>query len=173
MRYNSINSCECVNGLGWGVSLFTQGCYIKCKNCFNKETWDYNKGKEYTDKEINKIRKIFSPDYITRFSILGGEPLSKVNYYYLDKTIQIIKENKPNIKIWLYSGREYEDIIEEINISEINYLKNILDNTDVLVCGPFIQEEKDLTLAFRGSRNQRIIDLNKTRQNNSLTLLDI
>ena len=104
MRYSAINTCECVNGLGWGVSLFTQGCPIHCEGCFNPETWDFNGGKELTSYQESQIYKALKPDYITRFSVLGGEPLIQDNLYQLNRILCTIKSNWPDIKIWIWSG---------------------------------------------------------------------
>ena len=104
MRYSNINTCECTNGLGWGVSLFTQGCPIHCKGCFNPETWDFEGGKPLGRVAESKIYKALKPNYITRFSILGGEPLIESNLKQLNYILCTIKSNKPNIKIWLWTG---------------------------------------------------------------------
>ena len=104
MRYSSINTCECTNGLGWGVSLFTQGCPIHCKGCFNPETWSFEGGKEFTCLQESKIYKALKPQHITRFSILGGEPLVSDNLSQLNSLLISIKSNYPDIKIWVWTG---------------------------------------------------------------------
>ena len=104
MRYSSINTCECVNGLGWGVSLFTQGCPIHCKGCFNPETWSFEGGKKFTCLQESKIYEALKPSYITRFSVLGGEPLISDNLSQLNSLLVSIKSNYPDIKIWLWTG---------------------------------------------------------------------
>ena len=104
MRYNSINTCECTNGLGWGVSLFTQGCPIHCKGCFNPETWSFEGGKELTHLQESKIYEALKPWYITRFSVLGGEPLVSSNLSQLNRLLISIKSNYPDIKIWVWTG---------------------------------------------------------------------
>ena len=101
MRYSGINTCECTNGLGWGVSLYTQGCPIHCKGCFNPETWDFNGGKQLTGREESFIYKALKPDYITRFSVLGGEPLIKDNLKQLNYILCTVKANWPNKKVWI------------------------------------------------------------------------
>ena len=157
MRYNTINSCECTNGLGWGVSLFTQGCSIHCKGCFNPETWNFEGGKEVTTKVESELYKLMDKSYIKRFSVLGGEPLSEQNLEQLSYLIVSMKANYPNKKIWIWTGYTWDEIQERLK--KPTKLWIILRHTDYLVAGPFIQEEKDLTLKWRGSRNQEIIKL--------------
>lgn len=173
MRINKINKCECTNGLGVGVSVFTQGCPYHCKDCFNPETWDYNGGEEWTPFKKNTVLELIKPDYITRLSVLGGEPLIKRNLYFLSDLIKSVKEIKPDIKIWVYTGNIYEVLLTRIKEYDEKYLEGILNNIDVLVDGPFIQEQKDLTLAFRGSSNQRIIDMLQTKELGKVVTLDL
>lgn len=104
MRFNSVNTCECTDGFGWGVSLFTQGCPIHCKGCFNPETWDFNGGKPFTDNTQKIIIQLLKPEYITRFSILGGEPLYSGNIISLLELCKEIRMTYPAIKIWIWSG---------------------------------------------------------------------
>lgn len=176
MRYSEIEKCECRNGLGWGVSLYTQGCHFHCKGCFNSETWNFNGGKEYNQKILETILELIEPDYITRFSILGGEPLERCNWNELSLLLLAIKFAKPSIKIWLYTGYELQELkwmIEDKNYHYAESLKEILDCTDVLVEGQFQEDKKDLTYPFAGSTNQRVIDMNKTREQGKIVLLDI
>ena len=159
MRYASIDKIECRNGLGWGVTLYAQGCHFHCKNCFNPETWDFEGGKEYTEETQQTILKLIEPKYITRFSILGGEPLEPRNLLDLAELIVDIKIIKPDIKIWLYTGYEYEWLeFESATSTSRHYelLQMILNNIDVLVDGQFQEDKKDLTYPFAGSTNQRI-----------------
>lgn len=164
MRYNSINSCECTNGLGWGVSLFTQGCPIRCKGCFNPETWDFEGGKPVTGKVEHELYQLLKPSYITRFSILGGEPLIKDNLKQLNYMLCTIKSNYPDIKVWIWTGYTWDEIQKQRKEMCPDLLLVTFKYTDVLVAGPFIQEEKDLTLKWCGSRNQEIIDINETKK---------
>lgn len=162
MRYNNINSCECTNGLGWGVSLFTQGCPIHCKGCFNPETWDFNGGKPLTNLVEHQIYQLLKPEYITRFSVLGGEPLVKDNLKQLNYMFCTIKSNYPDIKIWVWSGYTWDEIQKMRKEIYPDYYFVTFKYIDYLVCGPFIEEEKDLTLVWRGSRNQEIIDIQES-----------
>lgn len=177
MKYSAIDICECRNGLGWGVTLYTQGCHFHCKGCFNSETWDFNGGKEYTEeKTLPAILKMIKPKYIKHFAIQGGEPLELRNLLDLAELIVNIRIVKPDIKIWLYTGYEYEWLeFESItSTSEYRYLlQMILNNIDVLVDGQFQEDKKDLTYPFAGSTNQRVIDMNETRKQGKVVLLDI
>ena len=176
MRYAQIRKMDISNGLGVGVSLFVQGCHFHCKDCFNPETWDFNGGKEYTQETEETILKLIEPEYITRFSILGGEPLEPRNLLDLAELIVDIKIIKPDIKIWLYTGYEYEWLRFEsaTSILEDRYLLQIiLKNIDVLVDGQFQEDKKDLTYPFAGSTNQRVINIQETRKQNKIVLLDI
>lgn len=162
MRYASIRKMDISNGLGVGVALFVQGCHFHCPECFNKETWDFSNGEEYTEDTAKIIFSLLDQPQITRFSILGGEPLEPCNLFQLSVLINSIKKRKPDIKIWLYTGFTYEDLMIRKNKEYTDYLSFILDNIDVLVDGQFLQEKKDITYKYAGSTNQRIIDMNKT-----------
>lgn len=154
------------NGENIGVSLFVQGCdrCPHCKNCFNPSTWDFNSGKEWTEETKNEFMKLIDKPYIKRISILGGEPLSKQNCYDVFKLCSEIKNKFPDKKIWIYSGYKYEEIS-----SCRQQLKAIL-YADVLVDGEYIDEQKDISLDWRGSKNQRVIDLKKTLLENKTIL---
>ena len=176
MRYAQIRKMDISNGLGVGVSLFVQGCHFHCKDCFNPETWDFDGGEEYTEETEETILKLIEPEYITRFSILGGEPLEPRNLLDLAELIVDIKIIKPDIKIWLYTGYEYEwlKFESDTSILEDRYLLQIiLKNIDVLVDGQFQEDKKDLTYPFAGSTNQRVINVQETRKQNKIVLLDI
>lgn len=146
MRYAYINTCDICNGTYFGVSLFVQGCHFHCKNCFNKSTWDFNGGKEFTNDTMKKIFNLLKRPYIKRFTLLGGEPLAEENIETSKEILKTIRNTYPNIKIWLYTGYEKDNIID----------KSILDYVDVLVDGKYKDELRDLSLAFRGSKNQNI-----------------
>lgn len=171
MRYNSINTCECVNGLGWGVSLFTQGCPIHCDGCFNPETWDFNGGKELTKNQESQIYKALKPNYITRFSVLGGEPLISDNLYQLNRILCTVKSNYPNKKIWIWTGYTWDELQKIRKQLNPDKLFLTFKYSDYLVCGPFIKEKKNLTLPWRGSSNQQIIDLQATKDKDTPILI--
>ncbi len=174
MRYFQIRSMDISNGIGIGASVFLSGCHFHCKNCHNQELWDFNSGNEYTNDTKNEILKTIQPEWVERFSVLGGEPLETINLKELLVLIENIKALRSDIKIWIYTGYIYEQLQERIKKNKDDYyLEPILRLADVLVDGPFIQEKKDLTLAFKGSSNQRVIDLQKTYAANDIVLLDV
>jgi len=165
MRYAQIRDMDISNGKGIGCSVFLQGCSLHCKNCFNKSTWDFNGGYEWTDKETEQLFEILRKPYITRASILGGEPLDQAKE--LLRLLSQIRNWNPNLKIWIYSGRTLEENMK-------NQLKaECLSLCDVLVDGAYVDELRDLTLAFRGSSNQRIIDLKKTFESSNIVLYNL
>jgi anaerobic ribonucleoside-triphosphate reductase activating protein len=147
MRYASIRDFDISNGEDIGVSLFVQGCHFHCPNCFNQSTWDFNGGKEFTIETMRHIVKLMDRPYIKRFTLLGGEPLAPENIETSKEILRVIKETYPNKQVWLFTGYVMENIPD----------KSILKYVDVLVDGPYKHELRDLSLAFRGSSNQRII----------------
>ena len=182
MRYASIRSLDISNGEGVGVSLFVQGCQFHCKNCFNSETWDFNGGKEWTEKTKNKFMELIDRPYIKRVSFLGGECLADQN---LDVVLDLIKEIRisyPEKTIWLYTGFQWSQIIAKIHQptfpdEKFEHDRNIhmkrqkiISNVDVLVDGEYIDEQKDLSLKFRGSKNQRVIDVKQSLAQNKIVL---
>jgi anaerobic ribonucleoside-triphosphate reductase activating protein len=157
MKYASLITSECYNGPGWGATFALQGCPHHCPGCFNPETWDFSGGKEFTPEILNEISIALSPDYITRLSIQGGEPLCQENLFLTALVCEQVRAKYPNKKIYLWTGYTKE----ELETSCDSKMKRILDGSyvDVLIDGPFIQAEKDTTLFMRGSKNQRIIEL--------------
>lgn len=178
MRYADIYKCDCINGLGWGVSLFTQGCDKHCPGCFNPETWDFDGGKEFTKETEKTILQLLDQPHITRFSLLGGEPLAKQNRKELSQLLLNIKGKYPQIKIWLWTGYTWEQLMKTYDMPEEEFNKDIvaqrlcviLSLVDVLIDGPFIQEQKDITLKWRGSYNQRVIDVQQSFMQNKIIL---
>ena len=183
MRYASIRSLDISNGEGVGVSLFVQGCPFHCKNCFNSETWDFNGGKEWTEKTKNKFMELIDRPYIKRVSFLGGECLADQN---LDVVLDLIKEIRisfPEKTIWLYTGFCWNDImcsfaglqadcvdLDKKDTEAWEKRKKIISNVDVLVDGEYIDEQKDLTLKWRGSKNQNCIDVKQSLAQNKIVL---
>lgn len=158
-RYNMIIPNDVVNGHGICVSFFVQGCPHRCKGCFNEETWEFNEGVEYTPEVKWEIIKLISANGINRnFSVLGGEPLAPQNLEMTWDIINAVRHAYPDIEIILWTGYTYE----ELTLHPTNTLLNILEAIDVLVDGPFVEKEKDLSLHLRGSRNQHI----RTKKNN-------
>ncbi len=164
MKYAKIRKMDISNGEGVRVSLFVQGCSFHCKNCFNQETWDFNGGKEFTTAEIQKIIELANKDYIAGLSVLGGEPLHDNNVDEVFHIVATFKEKFPNKDIWLWTGFKFEDAIKD------SKRKFILRNIDVLVDGQFEEDKKDLTLKWRGSSNQRVIDCKKSLAENKIIL---
>lgn len=164
MKYSKIRKMDISNGEGVRVSLFVQGCSFHCKNCFNPETWDFNKGKEFTTAEIQKIIELANKDYIAGLSVLGGEPLHNNNVDEVFRIVATFKEKFPNKDIWLWTGFKFEDAIKD------SKRKSILCNIDVLIDGQFEEDKKDLTLKWRGSSNQRVIDCKKSLAENKIIL---
>ena len=170
MRYAQIRSMDISNGKGIGIALFTQGCPFHCFNCFNQGTWDFEGGKEWTEETQKDFLKLAERSYIDRVSFLGGEPLAEQNIKELLILVEILKDKFPNKKIWLYSGSTFEKIF---NSTEETFLirQQILSYVDVLVDGQYIDELKDYSLRFRGSSNQRIIDVQKTLNNEDKSIV--
>lgn len=164
MRYASIRSMDISNGEGVGVSLFVQGCHFHCKNCFNQDTWDFSGGKEWNREIEDEFMKLVNCPYIKRVSLLGGEPLADENVLDIMRLINRIKTECPDKKIWCYTGYTWEQIFPIVNpylnLTQAEMTRqNAVKNCDILVDGRFVEEEKDLSLEFRGSKNQRIIDV--------------
>ena len=161
MRYAQIRNMDIVNGEGIGVALFVQGCPFHCKNCFNSETWDFNKGKIWDNSIQNEFFLLINKPFIERISILGGEPLADQNVETIFSLVDEINKKFPNKKIWLYTGFEYDKVIKS-KYDKYNDIRiKIFDKVDYIIDGQFIDELKDLNLKYRGSTNQKIIKTKK------------
>ena len=175
MRYALMREMDISNGKGIGVSLFVQGCPIHCKGCFNQDIWGFDGGKEWTQEAKNKFFYLIDRPYIKRVSILGGEPLVYENLPDVYDLIKEIRTKFPDKDIWLYTGYtlSINDFDTSIDISWDNgLLRNfILAMCDVVVDGPYIEEQRDLTIAFRGSRNQRLINVRETLKQNKIVTI--
>jgi anaerobic ribonucleoside-triphosphate reductase activating protein len=184
MRFASMRNLDISNGEGVGVSLFVQGCDRHCFNCFNPDTWDFNGGKEWTEEAKNKFIKLIDRPYINRISVLGGEPLAEQN---LDEVLSLIKEIRislPDKTIWLYTGFRWNYIMnyQPVETDDFDYIeesyndglmekrKRIISLCDVVIDGEYIDEQKDLTLKWRGSKNQHVIDVNQSLAQNKMVL---
>ena len=158
MHYCKIKTEDIANGPGVRVSLYVSGCPHKCKGCFNPETWSYDAGNPFTEKQIQKIMASLEPGYISGLSLLGGEPLAEQNREEVALLVQKVKELFPNKTIWCWTGFLYEDLLsEKTKDKNLSYL---LDTLNVLVDGPFIESQKDLSLRYCGSKNQKVYFLN-------------
>lgn len=183
MRYSSMRNLDISNGEGVGVSLFVQGCPFHCFGCFNSDTWDFNGGKEWTEKTKDKFMKLINRPYIKRISFLGGECLAEQN---LDEILSLIKQIRisfPEKTIWLYTGFCWNDImcsfaglqadcvvLDKKDIEAWEKRRKIISNIDVLVDGKYIDEQKDLTLKWRGSKNQNCIDVKQSLAQSKVVL---
>ena len=162
MNYADIKRVDVANGEGVRVSVFVSGCNHHCKGCFNECAWDFNYGNKFTEKEIDKVIEYLDHDYINGLSLLGGEPLEKQNQIGLLPLVKKVKEKFPNKDIWCYTGFDFEkDVVE--NMSKNNdTTKELLKYIDVIVDGKFEEDKKDLKLKFRGSSNQRVLDVKQS-----------
>ena len=174
MRYASMRSLDVSNGENIGVSLFVQGCHFHCYNCFNSNTWDFDSGKEWTEETENKFMELINRPYIKRISILGGEPLADENVVTINTLLTQIKKDFSNKIIWIYSGYTWEQIFDNhqhVEVSSINKNRqDVIFNSDILVDGRFINSKKDIMLKWRGSSNQRVIDIKKSIKENKIIL---
>ena len=171
MRYASIRKLDITNGEGVGVALFVQGCHFHCKNCFNSCTWDFDGGMEWNEKTKEHFLSLLDRDYIERVSILGGEPLANENVGEVYDIISTIREKYPSKKIWLYSGYNFSRILNEsiYNFSLTGESDKYVTaramsalSVDVMVDGLFVDELKDYSLHWKGSSNQRVINIKTT-----------
>lgn len=180
MRYAQIRSMDISNGEGVGVSLFVQGCPFHCKNCFNSDTWDFNGGKEWTEEIKDKFMKLIDRPYIKRVSFLGGECLAEQN---LDEVLKLVKEIRTSFSektIWLYSGYNF-DLLNS-NYNEYKYTSfaanadewltrwEIISLCNIVVDGEYIDEQRDITKKWAGSKNQRVIDVKQSLAQNKVVL---
>ena len=156
MRYNLIRKMDISNGPGVRVSIFMQGCSFHCKNCFNQETWDFEGGQKFTDDTINKVLELSNKPEVKGLSILGGEPMHPTNIEGTTKLAKAFKEKYPEKSIWAWTGFQYEDIKD----------KDVFNYIDVLVDGQYKDELHDPTLKWRGSSNQRVIDIKESKKQN-------
>ena len=167
MHYGQIFDADVANGPGFRVSVFVSGCRNHCPGCFQPETWDFNYGKEWDLDVIQRVVEMLRPDHIRGLTVLGGDPFEPENMFQVLQLMTYIRGTYRNKDIWVYTGYTYEYLrnIEQSH-PQVNQalVDSMLSCIDVLVDGPFIESQKDLTLTFRGSRNQRLIDLRAMRE---------
>lgn len=171
MKYADIKELDIQDGEGARVSIYVSGCHFHCKGCHNKEAWDFNYGKDFTEKEIDYIIDLMDNDYISGLSILGGEPLELVNQKGLVPLVNKVKERFPDKNIWCYTGYDFEKDIMNDMYNKYDFTKEFLNNVDIMVDGQFIEEKKLTDLKFRGSYNQRKIDVKSSIQNHKLVTM--
>lgn len=162
MNYADIKQYDVANGLGVRVSVFVSGCTHHCKGCFNAETWDFDFGAPFTEKEIQRVIEYLKPDYVAGLSLLGGEPFEPSNQEGLVPLLRAVKETYPEKNIWCYSGYLFDEQILGDMCKNSELTREMLSYIDILVDGRFEIEKKNLKLRFRGSENQRIIDVQKS-----------
>lgn len=163
MHYGNIKYCDIADGVGVRTSLFVSGCSHRCPGCFQPETWDPSFGEAFDESVEETILESLEPAYVDGLTILGGEPMEPENQRALAPFLAKAKERFPEKTIWLYTGDLYEDLLDPASPRHTEATEPLLAAVDVLVDGPFVEELKDITLRFRGSSNQRVLDLNRTR----------
>lgn len=163
MRYAGITYNDVLAAPGISVSVFLQGCPFKCKGCHNPETWDFNGGKEFTPEVLDSIKTAITANGIKRsLCIMGGEPLCPDNRFLCQLIIAEVKKKYPDVPVYVWTGYRYEDLLQQ----DDPHIKCILENTDCLIDGPYVEQLRDITLKMRGSRNQRIIYLKEKNRSN-------
>ena len=159
MNYATIKNCDIANGPGVRVSLFVSGCTHHCKGCFNAVAWDFDYGQPFTQETVDSILQMLKPAYVKGITLLGGEPFEPQNQPALVDMLRQIKANYPQKSVWAFSGYLFDRDIQPGNLGDPAITREFISYVDVLVDGKFEEDKKDLTLRFRGSSNQRIIDV--------------
>lgn len=170
MHYAKIKKCDVANGPGVRTSLFVSGCTHHCKNCFNKEAWDFNYGNEFSETTVNEILDSLKPDYISGLSLLGGEPMEIANQGDLLKLVRRVKQVYPDKTIWCYSGYTFDTQIVTGKVYNGEITEELISYIDYLVDGEFVDELRNPSLKFRGSSNQRIINVKESIKQNKVVL---
>ena len=172
MYYGEIKDCDISDGNGVRVTLFVSGCTNRCKGCFQPQTWDFHYGKPFTRETEDRILSMLSPSYIDGLTLLGGEPFEPENQRVLYPFLLRVRERYPEKTVWAFSGFTLEELRQEGSHPRCEVTDAMLDQLDVLVDGRFREELKSLMLRFRGSSNQRLIDMNETRRQGQIVLWD-
>ena len=170
MNYAGIKYCDIANGVGCRTVLFVSGCRNHCKDCFQPHTWDFNYGEAFDEKIQEEVLESLKPAYVQGITLLGGEPFEPENQVELVKFMRKVKAQYPNKDVWAFTGYIYDVDLVPGGRKYCEATDELLSMLDILVDGPFMAEQKDLTLKFRGSRNQRIIDMAETRKANQIVL---
>ena len=163
MRYNKIRKMDISNGPGVRVSIFMQGCAFHCKNCFNPETWDFKDGKEFTEDTVNRVLELADKEYVEGLSILGGEPMHPTNIEGTTRLAKKIKEKYPEKTVWVWSGFLFDRDLKD---------KEVLKYIDVLIDGQYVDEKHDFRLKWRGSSNQRVINVQESLKQGEVVLME-
>lgn len=170
MHYGEIKKCDIANGEGVRVSLFVSGCTHHCPGCFNRETWDFCYGKEFTGETEEELLKALEPGYINGLSLLGGEPFEPENQEVLVPFLRKVRERYPDKTVWCYSGYLFDKELLRESRARCGLTDEMLSMIDILVDGRFVESLKDITLVFRGSSNQRVIDVKKSLERGDVVL---
>lgn len=170
MNYAEIKKCDIANGTGVRTSLFVSGCRHRCPGCFNDVAWDFAVGESFSPEVQDDIVSSLKTPYVDGLSVLGGEPLEPENQEALAPFLEHVREQVPDKDIWMWTGFTWEQLASDGSRACTPYLERILDCVDVLVDGPFVEAQRDLTLRFRGSGNQRIIDVATSRKTGEVVL---
>lgn len=170
MNYGEIKNCDIANGIGVRVTLFVSGCTNRCEGCFQPETWDFDYGEPFTAETEERLLNMLSPSYINGLTLLGGDPFEPENQRALMPFLKRVRALYPKKTVWAFTGFTYEDLLRQGSHPRCEVTEEMLLLIDVLVDGPFIQRLKDISLRFRGSSNQRLIDLNKTRESGQIVI---
>lgn len=173
MNYAEIKTCDIANGEGVRTSLFVSGCTHHCKGCFNEMTWDFGYGKPFDETVEEALLKALAPNYIAGLTLLGGEPFEPENQRGLIGFLERVKERYPKKSIWCYTGYLYDAELCPGGRAYCECTDRMLALIDVLVDGRFVEAQKDIRLKFRGSSNQRIIDVKKSRECGKVVLADL
>ena len=174
MHYGEIKKTDIANGVGVRVTLFVSGCTKGCKNCFNPETWNFRYGKPFTAETEEEILKALRPAHINGLTLLGGEPFEPENQRALLPFVERVRKELPEKTIWAYSGRVLEEeLLNPECHQHCEVTEQLLSRLDVLVDGPYVEELRDITLRFRGSRNQRILDMKRTLAEGKAVLWEV
>ena len=170
MHYGEIKNCDIANGIGVRVTLFVSGCTNRCPGCFQPETWDFTYGEPFTAETEEKLLQMLSPSFINGLTLLGGDPFEPENQRALTPFLHRVRTAYPHKTIWAFTGFVYEDLLRHGSHPRCEVTDEMLELIDVLVDGPFVEKYHEVGLRFRGSRNQRLIDMNKTRETGQIVL---
>ena len=171
MYVADIKELDIQDGEGARVSIYVSGCHFHCKGCHNPQAWNFDYGREFTEKDIDYIIDLIDNDYISGLSILGGEPLELINQQGLLPLVNKVKEKFPNKSIWCYTGYDFEKDVLKNMVQKFKVTNDLLKKIDVMVDGQFVEEKKLADLRFRGSYNQRKIDVQRSLETNSLVTM--
>jgi anaerobic ribonucleoside-triphosphate reductase activating protein len=173
MKYCNIKKNDIADGLGVRITLFVSGCTHHCKGCFQPETWDFDYGEDFTPEVEEKILSLLSPDFVDGLTLLGGEPMEPENQRGLLPLLRRVRERFPGKNVWCYTGYTLERDLLSPSRARCAVTDEMLSLIDVLVDGEFIQEQKNISLSFRGSENQRIIDMKKTLETGETVVIEL